>query len=375
MGEAAVRNRAGLFAQNSSSGEIETEVHVLSNGPIAQLQESVLVHELFEARARCTPDELAVVHGAQTLTYAQLNRRANQLAGFLREQRGVGPDCLVGICLERGLEMVVGLLGILKAGGAYLPLDPHYPPQRLQRMLEDAAPRVVLTEGKLLEVLGTGPAERIALDEMMAKLSDPQDENLAARSLGLSAQNLIYVIYASGSTGLPKGTAMSHRSMVNLIEWHRRSFTDGQPRRVLQFAALSFDVAFQEIFSTLCTGDTLVLLDEWMRRDMQALTQLLCEQRIQRLFVSPLMLQSLAEFCASGVAIPTKHKKENTTSKQQHNKPQIIELFERLGTCRLHNHYGPTETHVVTALTLEGAPQRWPALPSIGRPISNAQIY
>ncbi len=332
------------------------------------------VVDLFEQQAKRAADAVAVEHEEETLTYSQLDHRANQLARYLRRQ-GVGPDQVVGVCLERGLDMVVGLLGILKAGGAYLPLDPSYPSERLQQMIADAAPRVVLTGAELTGVLPATEAKLIVLDRELAQLAGSSHQDLAAPASGLSAENLVYVIHTSGSTGRPKGTAMRHRSMVNLIEWHRSVFGPGEGRRVLQFAALSFDVAFQEIFSTLCTGGTLVLLDEWVRRDPKALTGLLRQRSIERLFVPPLMLQSMAAHAGPGAEMPSSLKDVITAGEPLRIGAEIREFFRRSAGCRLHNHYGPTETHVVTALTLDSDPQEWPDLPAIGRPIANTQLY
>jgi amino acid adenylation domain-containing protein len=341
----------------------------------------LLVHELFESQVREHPSTVAVIHAGQQLTYAELNGRANQLARHLRNH-GIGPDDVVGICLERSVEMVIGVLAILKAGGAYLPLDPNYPSERLEHMLQDAAPRVVLTQRQLIGLLPESAAEKICLSETLQHISSHSDENLLPASVGLSPQHLVYLIYTSGSTGRPKGTAMPHRAMVNLMHWHREIFgtaggsgNAGAARPVLQFAALSFDVAFQEIFSTLCGGDTLVLLDEWKRRDANALTQLLNRERVERLFVPPLLLQTLAEHCVSTGDVPRCLRDVITAGEQLRVTPQIVQLFGKLPGVRLHNHYGPTETHVVTALTLTGEPQDWPALPSIGQPIANSQLY
>ena len=356
----------------------EREVLAAFNATEAPYPRERLVHELFEEQARRTPQAVAVEFEGKTLTYAALNVKANQLARYLLNE-GVGPDQLVGICVARSLEMVVGLLGILKAGGAYVPLDPNYPRERLQYMLADAAPQVVLTQEELRGVLPETPARVIALDTTLRELSGHVGENLPATQLGLNPEQAVYVIYTSGSTGHPKGTQMPHRAMVNLIHWHRHSLSAGEGRRVLQFAALSFDVAFQETFSTLCTGGTLVLLNEWIRRDAHALSEFLSHHRIQRLFVPPLMLQSLAE-CATPLgatplsATPSQLQEIITAGEPLRISPQIVDWVRRLDGCRVHNHYGPTETHVVTALTLSGDPQQWPALPAIGRPIANVQI-
>jgi amino acid adenylation domain-containing protein len=333
-----------------------------------------LIHELFEEQVRRTPDAPALMHEGQLLSYTELNGQANQLARYLRGQ-GVGPGQRVGICVERSLEMVIGLLAILKAGAAYVPLDPNYPSERIQHMLEDAAPQVVLTQKELIATLPQTQAEVIALDELLRNIAGNVKDNLSTLELGLQPRDLVYVIYTSGSTGRPKGTAMAHGSMVNLIEWHRSTFGTEEGTRVLQFAALSFDVAFQETFSTLCTGGTLVLLDEWVRRDARALVAFLSHHSIERLFLPPLMLQSVAEYCRTTGTLPGTLRDVITAGEQLRISPEITALFLKLPGCRLHNHYGPTETHVVTALTLSEDPQQWPTLPSIGRPISNTQIY
>jgi amino acid adenylation domain-containing protein len=331
-----------------------------------------LIHQLFEDQALRTPQSVAIVHDGLSLTYAELNTRANQLARYLASE-GVRPNGLVGICLERCPEMIVGLLGTLKAGGAYLPLDPSYPSERLQYMLKDASPGLVLMSESLRSQLPESRAKKIVLDAKLKEIAGYAHDNLPATGVGATRESLVYVIYTSGSTGRPKGTALPHGSLVNLIEWHRETFGDAEGRHVLQFAALSFDVAFQEIFSTLCTGGTLVLLDEGVRRDVRALAQLLSDRSIDRLFVPPLMLQTLAEFYRMTEAPRHELRDVITAGEQLRISPEIMACLG--GGCRLHNHYGPTETHVVTSLTLTGDPGAWPALPSIGRPIANTRIY
>jgi amino acid adenylation domain-containing protein len=344
------------------------------NDTVATYPQNRLIHQLFEEQAWRTPEAIAVVHGERSLTYSQLDRRANMLARYLVNE-GVRPDRLVAICVGRSIEMVVGLLGILKAGGAYVPLDPDYPTERLRHMLQDSKPQMVLAHAQLRAVLPDTPTEVVELDAKLREIAWNVGEKLSSAELGLTSEHLVYVIYTSGSTGKPKGIAMSHRSMVNLIEWHRRTFPVSEGRRVLQFAALSFDVAFQETFSTLCTGGTLVLLDEWVRRDAHALMELLIQQSIHRLFVPPLVLQSLAESSRNTGLAPRTLEDVITAGEPLRVSPAIAAFFERMGECRLHNHYGPTETHVVTALTMTGSPAQWPRLPTIGRPIANTQIH
>lgn len=363
-----------VLALQSLPPEERRQIIELFNATEVRYPKSKLIHELFEEQVERTPHSVAVMHEQHSLTYAQINSKANQLAHALRE-KGVGPDHIVGICVERSPEMIIGLLGILKAGGAYLPLDPNYPAERLAYMMQDAQPRVILVQSSTHKVLPVDQADIVVLSTELQEHTGSNNENLSAAELGLEPRNLLYVIYTSGSTGRPKGTAMPHGAMLNLIEWHRECMPAGEGTRVLQFAPLSFDVAFQEIFSTLCTGGTLMLLEEWVRRDTRALMELLRTQGVARLFVPPLMLQSLAEFFQGKNVGPMRLQDIVTAGEQLRITPEIVNLFKQLGRCRLHNHYGPTETHVVTALTLVGGPEQWPVLPTIGRPIANTQIY
>jgi len=333
-----------------------------------------VVHRLFEEQVARTPEAVALSHENRTLSYRELNGKANQLARYLRAL-GVDSGDLVAVCIDRSAEMVVALLGVLKAGAAYVPLDPNYPVERLRYMMQDASPKVVLTGEPLKEMLSRTDVRVVSIDVALAEVGHTPRENLSATESRVSPENLVYAIYTSGSTGQPKGTAMPHRAMVNLIEWHRATFAGNERAKVLQFAALSFDVAFQEIFSTLCTGGTLVLLDEWIRRDARALLALLRDCAVERLFLPPLMLQSLAESFKATQVVPRNLRDVITAGEQLRVSPEIVNFFQHLAGCRLHNHYGPTETHVVTALTLSGVPSEWPVLPSIGKPIANSQIY
>lgn len=353
-----------------------SELHQLLcsfNDTEAGYPQEKVIHELFEEQVSRTPDAVAVVFEEESLTYAQLNARANQLARSLRSV-GIDADHLVGLCVERSFAMVVGLLGILKAGGAYVPLDPTYPPERIQYMVEDAAPAIVLTQHRLKDLLRASQVELLVLDEQLVSPAAGDPVFLPPLDLSPAGHNLLYVIYTSGSTGRPKATAMPHRAMANLLAWHGRHLPLRPGQRVLQFAALSFDVAFQEMFTTLCGGGTLVLLDERVRRDARALLELLREKHIERLFVPPVLLQSLAEYSRMAGLAPTSLRDVIVAGEQLRISQQLIEFF-KAQVCRLHNHYGPTETHVVTALTLEGDPGEWPTLPPIGRPISNVQIF
>jgi len=218
----------------------------------------VCIHQLFEAQVDRTPDAIAVVFEDKQLTYRELNRRANQVAHHLRSL-GVGPDTLVGICVERSLEMVVGLLGILKAGGAYVPLDPAYPQERLAFMLEDSQVPVLLTQQRLVEKLPEHQACILCLDTDWELIAQESKENPLS---GVRAENLVYTIYTSGSTGTPKGVLIAHQALVNHSITAAKAYQLQPDDRILQFASISFDVAAEEMFPSWLSGSTVVIRPE-----------------------------------------------------------------------------------------------------------------
>ncbi|HST59989.1 MAG TPA: amino acid adenylation domain-containing protein [Longimicrobium sp.] len=328
-------------------------------------------HELFEAQAERTPGAVAVVAGETELTYGELNARANRLAHRLREH-GVGPDVRVGICAQRGVEMVTGLLAILKAGGAYVPLDPGYPADRLRFMLADSSPRVLLTQGVSGELFAGSEVTVIDLDAQAHSWASHSPANPARA--GLVPDHLCYVIYTSGSTGRPKGVAMPHRPLVNLVAWQE---PDGQRPRAaatLQFASFGFDVSFQETFTTWSTGGRLVIAGEEARHDPSALLDLVERHGVERLSLPYAMLQLVAEHAVTAGRAPASLREVQTAGEALRITEPIRRWFSALDV-PLHNQYGPSETHVVTAFTLEGSAEAWPPLPSIGTPITNARVY
>ncbi|WP_226489325.1 syringopeptin non-ribosomal peptide synthetase SypA [Pseudomonas sp. B20] len=340
--------------------------------------QDLLLHQLFEAQAAAQPDSVAVTYEGQRLSYAELNQWANQIAHRLIAQ-GISADDRVAICVERSLEMIAGLVGILKAGAGYVPLDPSYPEERLAYMLEDSAPKMLLTQRGLRERFAQAAMPVLLLE------ADARAENGIGRApvtnpqlAGLDAQHLAYLIYTSGSTGQPKGVAMPHAPLVNLMHWQiAQTAEDRRPRqRTLQFAALGFDVAFQEIFSTLCAGGELSLIHSDTRLNFRRLFEHICEQRIERLYMPCIALQALAEAMVAEPEQPECLLQDVITAGEQLRITEPMrQFFARLKDARLHNHYGPTESHVVTALTLDGDPQAWPTLPSIGQPVANTRIY
>ncbi|MGW2109354.1 non-ribosomal peptide synthetase [Streptomyces sp. NPDC001948] len=331
------------------------------NTPAAGLP---LAHEAVAAQALRTPDALAVVHGERSLTYAQLDAAAAAVAARLVAD-GVAAQP-VGVCLRRSPELAVAVLGVLKAGGCCLPIDPDYPADRIAYMAADSGIRTVLTQRGLTGVV---PGVRaLAVDE-------PGSPVPGAQAPAPSPDDLGYLIYTSGSTGRPKGVAMPHRALANLIAWQGARSGAGPGTRTLQFAALSFDVAFQELFSTWATGGTLVMVDEDARRDPARLLDLLAAERVERLFLPFVALQQLAQYaCATDRHLPGL-REVITAGEQLHATPALRRFFrDHAPGAVLENQYGPSETHVVTAERLENDPEGWPGLPPVGRPIAGTGI-
>ncbi|UFP93830.1 amino acid adenylation domain-containing protein [Gloeobacter morelensis MG652769] len=328
------------------------------------------VVDLFAAQVRRTPQATAVVHHQERLTYGQLAERAERLAGYLRAL-GVGAGVRVGVLVERSVAMVVAVLAVLKAGGSYVPLEASLPVERLRWMVSDAGVGWVLSDAVtagIAEQLAVRWVDLEAVAEQLAQAAQvPEPVAVAVRG-----EEEAYVIYTSGSTGRPKGVMMSHAPLVNLLSWQ----ADQMPgaARTLQFTSLGFDVSFQEIFSTWCTGGTLVLVEEAIRIDPISLWNVIIESAIERLFLPFVALQQLAEVAGCHPHFPGHLQEVIVAGEQLRITPQIANFFSRLPGCTLHNHYGPTESHVVTACTLSGPPQNWPILPPIGRPIANVHI-
>jgi amino acid adenylation domain-containing protein/thioester reductase-like protein len=332
--------------------------------------QTTLIHHKFEQQVAKTPDAIAVLYQGQCLTYLELNQKANQFAHYFRSL-GIHPDAVIGVCVERSLAQIIVILGVLKAGAAYLPLDSSYPVDRIRFMIEDAQATVVVTQGQLSEHFTQTAKCIVDLEKHQPEISKYSTENLPEIA---SQDDLAYIIYTSGSTGKPKGVAMAHCPLVNLINWQLKSFHHAQAR-TLQFTPISFDVSFQEIFSTLCSGGQLVLIAERTRRNPETLLQYLNEQKIERLFLPFIALQHLAELAMARPAIPLDLREVVTAGEQLKVTSAISQWFTQLKDCTLYNQYGPCESHVVTSYTLSGSPRSWPQLPPIGLPIDNVEIY
>ncbi len=316
------------------------------------------VHQLFEAQVERTPDAVAAIFEDTQLTYRELNQLANQLAHQL-QQLSVGPEVLVGICMERSLEMVVGILGILKAGGAYVPLDPVYPDDRLAFMLQDARVSVLLTERGLAERLPQHTVNVLYLDTGWEDIAQECDQNLISRA---TSENLAYVIYTSGSTGRPKGVAIAHRSTVALIHWALGIFTPEELTGVLASTSICFDLSVFELFVPLSCGGTVLLTENPLQ-----LSGLSSGRRVTLINTVP---SAAAELVYSG-NLPTSVRTVNLAGELPHN-TLIRRLYQQGAIQRIFNLYGPTEATTYSTFTLVEEEEREP---SIGRPIANTQAY
>ena len=324
------------------------------------------LHELFEAQVERSPERIALVFGETQLSYGELNRQANQVAHYLRK-RGVGPEVVVGLCMERSLEMLIALLAILKAGGAYVPLDPDYPLERLRFLLADIQGKRVLTQEKLRGKLTDLSQPLICLDSEQTLWSDQPQSNPAPLA---SLENLAYSIYTSGSTGKPKGVMNTHRGINNRLLWMQDAYRLTDQDRVLQKTPFNFDVSVWEFFWPLLAGACLVVAQPGVHRESASLLACICEQQITTLHFVPSMLslflqesgvercQSVRQVFCSGEALSIEQQRR---------------FFTRMNA-QLHNLYGPTEAAVDVTSWICERESTQDTVP-IGRPIANIQIY
>lgn len=348
------------------------------------------IHHLFEEQAERTPNNIAVTFSDKKLTYHELNARANQMAHYL-QRLGVGKEVLVGICIERSLEMIVGILGILKAGGAYIPLDPNYPSERLAFILEDTKIPVLLTQQRLLEkapllkgshyVAGVPPvvasgvdwgdhlhnAQTICLDTAWEIIAQESQEN---PSIKTHSENLAYVIYTSGSTGKPKGVQIAHRHLVNSTT-ARINYYQEPISSFLLLSSFAFDSSVAGLFWTLCSGGILCLPQQELQLDIPKLLELIVENHVSHLLslpslytilldeAKPEQLTSLCTVIVAGESCPAE------LVERHHQLPSKPSLF---------NEYGPTEGTVWSSV-YHCQPQQTKGQVSIGQPIANTQIY
>jgi len=339
---------------------MDTSVDKLFSG---RNENDLFLQNLFYIKLEETPDAIAVIFGDKKITYSELNIKSDNLVQVILSHSP--KSLIVGISTSRSIEMIVGVLAILKSGKAYLPLDPSYPQDRLQQIVSDSGIECCLcndSESSLFKSLGINV------------LSLNKKYNSEKKSKQVTQSGLGYVLYTSGSTGKPKGVCMGQAPLVNLILWQHKHSSATKETKTLQFAPLSFDVSFQEIFATLITGGTLVLIEDDLRLDPQSLLGFIQEQSINRIFVPFVALQYLTEAADATKFFPSCLKEVMTAGEQLKITSQVVSFFSALPDCILYNQYGPTECHVVTELKLEGKAIEWPALPTIGKAIDNTEI-
>jgi amino acid adenylation domain-containing protein len=329
------------------------------NDTRAALPSEECLHQLIEAQVERTPEAIALVHGEERLDYQELNRRANRLAHYLRSQ-GVGPDQLVGVCLERSAEMVVALLGILKAGGAYLPLDPSHPAERVAFILDDARAGVVVTQQHFAERFSSIGVRTVCVDTDAPAIARAKDSNLGD---GASCHHLAYVLYTSGSTGRPKGVAVEHRNTVAFLDWARSIFSPEERAGVLAATSIGFDLSVFELFLPLSSGGQVILAE-----NVLALPQLPAASAVTLINTVPSAMTELLQLGAVPPSVRTINLGGEVLSQSLAQR-----VYQQKTVQRLFNLYGPTEATVYStgALVPHGAPES----PTIGRPIANTRVY
>ncbi|NEP80671.1 MAG: amino acid adenylation domain-containing protein [Okeania sp. SIO3B3] len=336
------------------------------NDTAVEYPQEKCIHQLFEKQVEKTPNSVAVVFEEQQLTYRELNGKANQLARHLQDL-GVRPEVLVGLCIDRSLDMIIAMLGILKAGGAYVPLDPAYPTERLALMVEDAGLSIVVTQEKLatklldLATLATS-SRMVSLDNDREKISQQSLENLDSK---LSSENLAYIIYTSGSTGKPKGVQIAHKSVVNLLQAIATCPGLGAGDTMLAVTTISFDVSVPEIYGVLTIGGRVVLASREVVKDPPQLMELLASQNPTVMSATPATWRMLLDAGWQG-----SQKLKIISTGESLSRELADKLLEKCGS--LWNLYGPTEI-TVWATIYQVKPGEGAV--AIGRPIANTQTY
>lgn len=357
------------------------EIHLLSKAEQHQLllewnntdteyPQDKCIHQLFEEQVQQQPDAIALVfEGIKThhdtslqLTYGELNKRSNQLAHYLKE-RGIDTEVLVGICVERSLDYVIGMLAVLKAGGAYLPLDPAYPSERLSFMLADAGASIVLTQERWLNHLGKQNFQVICLDKDWEKIAQQREDNLTGKT---AVHNLAYAIYTSGSTGKPKGVAIEHKGLLNLVFWHQKAFAISPNDKATQISGVAFDASIWEILPYLSAGASLYFPDEEIKYFPEKLQDWLISKAITISFLpTPIAEKLLSLPWSDNTAL----RILLTGGDKLHQYPATPVTFQVV------NNYGPTENTVVTTSGEVTATQQTNTVPPIGRAIANTRVY
>lgn len=373
--EATIVRMAGHFSSLAEAAAADPDVRVVEMRMLGEEERNQLlyefnrtdreyprrasIHEVFKHQAERLPEKVALSEGGRQLTYGELNRRANRVASYLAEN-GVRVETFVGICLERSMDMVIAMLGVLKAGGAYVPLDPTYPKQRLAYMLEDTQASVVVTSQQLRSVIADYSGKVVCLDEERDEIAGQRIHGVEA---DVSRQNLAYIIYTSGSTGRPKGVAIQHSSVAALINWATDQFEPAQLSGMLASTSICFDLSIYELFVTLCSGGKVILA-----RDALELAEIDERQEVTVINTVPSAMTELVRMGAVPAGVRTVNLAGEALSRSL-----VERIYEQEGVREVYNLYGPSEdttysTYVKLSRGESGAV-------SIGRPISNTQVY
>jgi amino acid adenylation domain-containing protein len=344
------------------SPEEEHQILLEWNDTAVDCSSGLLVHELFEAMAAKNPDAIAVACDSEALTYDELNIRANRLAHFLRE-KGVGPEKVVGICMDRSTDLIVCELAVLKAGGAYLPIDPSYPPERVSYLLASSRAALLLTQRALLDGLKGSAPDAISLDSIRSDLARRVPLNPKADVI---SENLAYVIYTSGSTGRPKGVGITHAALSNLVTWTQQAYKVTCADRTTMLAGVSFDASVWEVWPYLAAGASIHIPDDQTRSDLGRFIRWLNEGSMTICFMpTPMAELAMAQCWPADMPLRIVH----TGGEKLHWPSGAHYPFQ------LFNLYGPTENTVVATYIPVTHDVRGSSSPPIGRPISNVNLY
>ena len=344
------------------SPEEKHQILVEWNDTAVDCPECLLIHELFEAKAAMNPDAVAVAAPSGALTYKELDTWANCLAHHLRE-KGIGPEKVAGICMDRSMDLIACALGVLKAGGAFLPIDPSYPQERISYLLASCQAPLLLTQQAHWDRLKSSAPDVISLDSIGIERAD---RNPVSPHTDVAPENLAYVIYTSGSTGRPKGVGITHASFSNLVKWHQQAYQLTCADRATLLAGVSFDASVWEVWPYLVSGASIHIPDEQIRSDPGRLIRWMNETSITNCFMpTPLAELALAQSWPDDMSLRILH----TGGEKLHWPGRTQYPFQLL------NHYGPTENTVVATYAPITCDFRDSSAPSIGRPISNVNVY
>jgi amino acid adenylation domain-containing protein/FkbM family methyltransferase len=369
-------NVEGRIGELEIVGAAERQEQLAEWNSTARRYPQECIHEMFERQALQTPEAVAVVYEQEQLTYAELNQRANQLAHHLH-QLGVRAEVPVGLCVERSVEMMVGVLGILKAGGAYVPLDPQYPRERLRFMLADTGAAVLLTQQHLRNRMPPHEAQMVLLDSEWESIAQQSDENLAAR---VQPANLAYVIYTSGSSGTPKGVGVEHRQLCNYIHAILEALALKPPASFATVSTLAADLGNTALYPALCSGGALHIISAERAGDAALLGEYFHRHHIDLLKIVPSHLAALTAGADAAQVLP----RQRLVLGGEAPHPELVRRVGALSaSCQVVNHYGPTETTVgvlTHKLPRPLASERNTALETeatlpLGRPLANTAVY